>query len=247
MKVLCILPGNPARGLDAHMGVVVLLDGQTGSLRAVADASAITAIRTAAVSAVAIRALARPEAETLAIIGTGVQATRHLQAVPLVRPIRVARIAGRTPERARTFIDQLQPSCAFPLCAAASPEEAVRGADIVVTATSSRTPVVERAWIAPGAHLCAVGASRPPAHELDAGTMAACALYTDRRDSLAAEAAEWQAGLGQGHFGEDHLRGELGEVLIGARPGRQGPDEITLFRSLGLASEDLAALEYAIR
>ena len=242
-KLLCFMPGNPERGLDAHQGVVVLFDGQTGELRAVLDAATVTAIRTAAVSAVATRLLARADASELAVIGTGVQAARHLESIGLVRPIRRARVAGRSVDRARAFVERERDRHAFDIVAAENAEVAVRGADIVVTATSSATPVLRSDWLSPGMHICAVGASVPPAHEIDAETVAGCALYTDRRDSLDAEAAEWRDGLRRGLFDAGHLRAELGEVVAGARPGRTDADEITLFRSLGLAAEDLAAAE----
>jgi len=247
VKVLCVVPDNPTRGLDAHQGAVLLMDGATGELRAVCDAAAVTGIRTAAVSAVSTRSLARAGASELAIIGTGVQAARHLEAIPLVRPIRRVRVAGRTAEKARAFVERMRAATEIELVASESAEAAVRGADIVVTATTSPTPVLAREWLAPGAHICCLGASQPPAHEIDAETVAACALFTDRRDSLDAEAAEWQMGLRAGRFGREHLRGELGEVLAGLRPGRLSDDEITLFRSLGLAVEDLAAAELVAR
>lgn len=247
MKTLCVVPANPARGLHAHQGAVMLMDGVTGQLRALMDASAITAIRTAAASAVATRALAREDATELAIVGTGVQAERHLEAIPLVRPIRRARIAARSPERAREFVERLQPSVEFPLEAAESIEAALRGADVVVTVTSAREPVLRGAWLSAGAHLNAVGASRAEFRELDTATVAASSLFTDRRESLENEAGEYRLALQEGLIGPDHLKGELGEVLVGKIPGRTSPDEITLFRSLGLASEDVAAATYLLR
>jgi ornithine cyclodeaminase len=242
VKQLCFMFANPSRGLDAHQGAVLLFDGTTGEPRALLDAARVTAIRTAAVSALATRLLARDDAGELAIIGTGVQAERHLEAIPLVRPVRRVRVAGRTPERARDFVARRRGALA--LAAAGSVEEAVRGADIVVLATSARAPVLAAGWLSPGAHVNAVGASQPPARELDLATVAGAALFTDRRQSLDAEAAEWIDGLAAGAFGRDHLRAELGEVLLGTRPGRTSPEEITLFRSLGLATEDLFVAQH---
>lgn len=247
LKVLCVMPGNPARGLAAIQGAVLLFDGVTGQLRGVMDAATITAIRTAAVSAVATRALAREDASELAIIGTGVQAARHLEAIPLVRPIRRARIAGRAPERARAFVERQQPRCAFPLEACESVEAAVRGADVVVTATTSSEPVLERAWLAPGVHLNAVGASRPIHRELDTATVAAASVFTDRRESLENEALEYRLALKEGLIQPGHAKGELGELLVGKVAGRRSGDEITLFRSLGLAVEDTAAAAYLLQ
>lgn len=246
MKILAVIPTNPARGLHAHQGAVILMDGETGQMSAVIDASAITAIRTAAVSAVATRALARPDASELAIIGTGVQAERHLEAIPLVSSIARARIAGRTPERARAFAERLQPTVPFPIEAAESAEAAVRDAHVVVTVTSSTDPVLLGAWVAPGAHVNAVGASNPGRRELDTALVARATLFTDRRESLEGEAAEYRLALQEGLIGSDHLRGELGAVLAGKIAGRTSTDEITLFRSLGLAVEDVAAAQYLL-
>ena len=246
MKVLCVMPGNPTRGLDSHQGQVLLADGETGQLRAVLDASAVTAIRTAAVSALATRLLARTNARVLAIVGTGVQARKHLESIPLVRPIARVRVAGRTPERAYTFASEAATHFAFPIEAAKNARAAVRDADIVVTATSSATPVLAREWLAPGAHVNAIGASRPTDHELDLETITDAWLFTDRRESLEHEAGEYRLAVETGRITDSHVRGELGELLTGKRQGRTSDDQLTLFRSLGLAAEDLAAAEYVL-
>jgi ornithine cyclodeaminase len=242
LKVLCVVPDNPARGLDGHQGQVLLADGVTGQLRALLDASTVTAIRTAAASALATRLLAREDASTLAIVGTGVQARAHLESIPLVRPIERVRVAGRTPERARAFADVAD--VVVEPCA--SVEEAVRGADVVVTATSSREPVLERAWLEPGTHVNAVGASQPSSRELDTATVAAARLYTDRRESLEHEAAEYRLALAEGLIEPAHVRGELGELLTGEAQGRTSDGELTLFRSLGLAVFDVAAAAHVL-
>lgn len=251
MKLLVVVPGNPARGLDTHQGAVVLMDGTTGQLKAVLDASALTAIRTAAVSAVATRALAREDAEVLAIIGTGVQARKHLEAIPLVRPIRRVVIAGRTPQRAEEFVRSVRPPAPqrgreMSIEAAASVEDAVQSADVVVTCTSSPDPVVSRAMLRKGMHINAIGASRPPAHELEPAALADVVLFTDRRESLEGEAHEWRTAVDQGIVKRDHLRGELGQLLNGSVKGRQTADEVTVFRSLGLAVEDVAAAQHVL-
>jgi len=246
MKVLCVMPGNPARGLDSHQGQVLLADGETGQLRAVLDASAVTAIRTAAVSALATRLLARTNARVLAIVGTGVQARKHLESIPLVRPISHVRVAGRTPGHASTFAKEAAAHAAFPIEAAESVQAAVRDADIVVTATSSPTPVLAREWLAEGCHVNAIGASRPTHQELDVETIAGALLFTDRRESLEHEAGEYRLALEKGLIADSHVRGELGELLTGKRPGRTSDDQLTLFRSLGLAVEDLTAAEYVL-
>lgn len=246
MKVLCVMPGNPAHGLDSHQGQVLLADGETGQLRALLDASAVTAIRTAAVSALATRLLARTNARVLAIVGTGVQARKHLESIPLVRPIAHVRVAGRTPGHASTFAKEAAAHAAFPIEAAESVQAAVRDADIVVTATSSATPVLARRWLAEGCHVNAIGASRPTHQELDVETIADALLFTDRRESLEHEAGEYRLALEKGLIADSHVRGELGELLTGKRQGRTSDDQLTLFRSLGLAVEDLTAAEYVL-
>ncbi|HTS74012.1 MAG TPA: ornithine cyclodeaminase family protein [Gaiellaceae bacterium] len=236
LKAICIFPENPARGLDAHQGGVLLCDGETGQLRALLDASAVTAVRTAAVSAVATRSLAREDAKEFAILGAGVQARSHLEALPHVRAFEKVRIWSRTPEHAQAVAAEAR----LPVEVAESAEAAVTGADVVVTATSSREPVVERAWLAPGAHVNAVGSSIPTARELDDATMAEAALFCDARESLVNEAGDYLlAGLGP-----DSIRAELGEVLTGSAEGRRDDEELTVFKSLGLGVEDLAAAEH---
>ena len=222
LKEIRVVPGNPARGLDAHQGGVLLHDGETGRLRALLNASPITAIRTAAVSAVATRALARPGARTVAILGTGVQGKAHAAALRAVLDEPEIRLVGRDVREA---------------------EEAVRGADVVCTCTTSAEPVVRREWLTPGTHVNAVGASVPGARELDEETIRDATLVVDRRESALNEAGE----LLIPGFGEERIAAELGEVLVGAHPGRTGDDELTVFKSLGLAVEDLAAAELVVR
>src|ERR671934_435223 len=212
LKAVCVFPGNPARGLDSHQGGVLLFDGETGELRALLDASAVTAIRTAAVSAVATRALAREDARELAILGAGVQARSHLEAMAAVRPFKRARVWSRTAERAAAFAVEAQTP--FPVEAVASAGEAVRGAHVSVTATSSLKPIVRRDWLAPGAHVNAVGSSIPTARELDAATIAAAALFADARESMLNEGGDYLFAVREAGIGPDHIRAELGEVLI---------------------------------
>jgi ornithine cyclodeaminase/alanine dehydrogenase-like protein (mu-crystallin family) len=238
LKAVCVFPENPARGLDAHQGGVLLFDGETGQLRALLDGSAVTAVRTAAVSAVATRTLAREDAKELAILGAGVQARSHLEALPQVRAFERVRIWSRTAEHAEAFAREA--GTPFPVEAVASVEAAVRGADVVVTATAAREPVLELGWLAPGAHVNAVGSSISTTRELDTATMASAALFCDARESLVNESGDYLlAGIGP-----ERIRAELGEVLIGTAKGRQTPEELTVFKSLGLAVEDLAAAEH---
>ena len=245
LKAICVFPGNAAIGKDAHQGGVLLFSGETGEPLAMVNASAITSIRTAAVSAVATRRLARADASDLAIIGAGVQARSHLEAMASVRSIARARIASSRFEHARQFASELQTRFAFPIKAVETGEAAVRGANLIVTATTSREPVIRREWISPGAHINAIGTYSPSAREIDTATMAASSLFVDRRESALNEAGDYLIAAKEGAIGPEHIRGELGEVLISARLGRTSPDEITIFKSLGLAIEDLAAAAHA--
>ena len=245
LKAVCVFPQNPARGLDAHQGVVALFSGETGEVRALLNASAITAIRTAAVSGAATRALAREDADRLAILGAGVQGRSHLEAMAHARPFERARVWSRTRAHAEALAEDPGDGVPFPVEAAESAEEAVRDADVVVTATASPEPVLRRAWLAPGVHVNAVGSSIPTTRERDTETVASAALFVDRRESTVNEAGDYLFPLREGAIGPEHIRAELGEVLAGAATGRTAPDELTVFKSLGLAVEDLAAAEYA--
>jgi ornithine cyclodeaminase len=245
LKAIGIFPGNAARGMDTHQGIVCLFDGETGELMALMNGAAVTAVRTAAVSGVATRALAREDAGDLAILGSGTQARAHLQAMASVRPLRRVRVASRRLENARRLASEMAPFVPVPIEPVATVAEALRGADLVVTATDAVDPLVRREWIAPGAHLNAIGASLPDRREVDSATMAAARLFVDRRESTTNEAGDYLIPLREGAIGPDHIAAELGEVLIGARPGRTEAAEITLFKSLGLAVEDLAAASLA--
>ncbi len=246
LKEVCVFPGNPVIGLDTHLGAVLLHSPHTGELQAVMNASAITAIRTAAVSAVATRALARRDAAVLAIVGTGGQAKSHLRSIPLIRNIREVRIAGRTRSHADRFVSSVASVTTPDLAARAcdSVEEAVSGADIIVTVTSSNEPILRREWIEPGTHINLVGSSVSSAREADSATMAAGSLFVDRRESALNESGDYLFALKEGAIGPEAIRAEIGDVLAGASPGRASDDEITIFKSLGLAIEDLAAAQY---
>jgi ornithine cyclodeaminase len=244
LKAICVFPGNAAIGKDAHQGGVILFDGTTGEMRLIANASAITAIRTAAVSALATRVLANPEASELALIGAGIQARYHLPAIACIRSLKRVRVAARTFESAQKFAEEMTPNFSFVIEPVRSAEDAVRNADIIVTATNTREPVVKREWISAGAHINAIGTFSPKAREIDSATMAAATLFTDRRESLFNEAGDYLLAAADGVISEESLAAELGEVLTDKYPGRTSRDEITLFKSLGLAMEDLASVAY---
>ena len=247
LKAVLVHPGNSALGKDSHQGAVLLFSGETGEPLALMNAPAITAIRTAAVSGLATRLLARPEAGDLALIGTGVQACTHLAAMAAVRPLRRVRVASRDPEHARRFAAEQQAEAPCPIEPMASVEAAVRGADIIVTVTSAREPVVRRDWVAAGAHLNAAGAFTPATRERDGATVAAARLFVDQRAAALAEAGDILLPMQAGLFGPEHILADLGEVAIGSKPGRGSPEKITLFKSLGLPVEDAVAAEYVYR
>jgi len=247
LKAICVFPGNPANGKDAHQGAVLLFSADTGELLAMMNASAITAIRTAAVSGVATDLLATPGACNLAIIGSGVQARSHLRAMSEVRSIKRCRIASRHFEHAQKFAEELRQKFSFALEPVETIEAALDTADLIVTATTAVEPIVRREWIAAGAHLNVVGSSTPKAREVDSETMAAASLFVDRRESTINEAGDYLLATRDGVIGPDHIRGEIGQILNGTKPGRTSPEEITLFKSLGIAIEDLFAAEYLYR
>jgi alanine dehydrogenase len=241
IKVITVFHGNHLQGEESHLGSVLLFEAGMGKPLAILDAAPLTAIRTAAVSALATRLLAREDAGDLALLGAGVQARTHLAALREVRTLRRVRVWSHHPESARHFAAEESVE------AVASAREAVEGADLVCTVTSAREPVLEGAWLAPGAHVNAVGACTSAVREIDTEALRRARLFVDRRESALAEAGDLLIPLRAGEVGEDHIAGELGDLLLGRLPGRRSPDEITLFESLGLAVEDLAAARWVWR
>ena len=246
-KVISVFPGNRSVGLESHQGVIVLFEREHGTPIAVVDAAAVTAIRTAAVSGLATRALARPEVSRLAILGSGTQARTHLEAMLAVRPIRSVRAWSPTREHLDDFVREAAERWAIDVEAAASAEAAVEGADLVCTVTASSEPVMHGAWLGAGTHVNAVGSSVPSAVELDADAVARSRFFVDRRESALNESGDLLAAMRVGAVDESHIVAELGEVLVGTSPGRATDTEITVFESLGLAVEDLAAAAEVVR
>jgi ornithine cyclodeaminase/alanine dehydrogenase-like protein (mu-crystallin family) len=246
-KVITVFPGNRGTPLDSHQGAVLLFDAERGSLLAIVDASEVTAIRTAAVSAVATRALAREDAADLTILGSGVQARTHLEAMLLVRKIRRVRVWSPTAEHRDAFAVQESKRLGVEIEPKASAQTAVARADIICTVTSARQPVLKGKWLAPGTHVNAVGSSMKSSRELDTEAVTRARVFVDARQSALNEAGDLLMPKAEGAIGDDHIRGELGEVLLGKVPGRGTPEEITLFKSLGLAVEDLAAVQLICR
>lgn len=244
LKAICFFHGNPAFGKDAHQGCVLLSSGETGEPLAIMNASAITEIRTAAVTAVATRLLSRPEANQLAIVGSGLQARAHLVSISLVRSINRARVVSLNPAHSKQLAEEMSDQFPFPIEAMTQVDEALKDADLIVTATSARQPVLRREWIAAGAHVNGIGTYSVAAREIDGATMAASRIFVDRRESAINEAGDYVLAEQEGLIGPGSIVGEIGEVLLGEKPGRTSPDEITLFKSLGLAVEDMACAEY---
>jgi ornithine cyclodeaminase/alanine dehydrogenase-like protein (mu-crystallin family) len=247
MKAVSVFPGNASRGIDTHQGAVLLFESDTGRLAALMDGATITAIRTAAVSGVATELLARPDASELAILGAGVQARTHLDAIAEVRPLRRVRVWSRNPEHAAELVKASAGRYPASIEAVPSAEAAVRGADVVATVTASPQPVLQRAWVKAGAHINAVGSSIPSTREIDTATMTAARLFVDRRESALNEAGDVLIAMREGAFTADHIQAELGDVIVGRDTGRQSATELTLFKSLGLAVEDVAAAAFILK
>ena len=241
IKVITVFPGNAGTAFDSHQGAVLLFEAEHGRLQAIVDATEVTAIRTAAVSGVATRLLAREDAGDLAILGAGTQARSHLEAMLLARPIRRIRVWSRRRAAAERFSVQEAARHGVRVEAVSSVAGAVDGADVICTVTSSSQPVLLGEWLSPGVHVNAIGAVGPGSRELDTQAIVRARLYVDRRESASNEAGEFIQALAEGAIGTDHIVGEIGEVLTGIAPGRRSAQEITLFRGVGLAVEDLAA------
>jgi ornithine cyclodeaminase/alanine dehydrogenase-like protein (mu-crystallin family) len=237
LKEIVVVPSNPARGLDTHQGGVLLHDGDTGELVALVNAAPMTEIRTAAVSAVATRALARSDVQRVAILGAGAQARGHVEAMRAVLDDPEIRIWARRVEEAERLAGEVGAT------ASPSVDSALFGAEVVCTTTGAAEPIVERRWLTTGAHVNAVGACLPTVRELDTETVAHASFFTDRRESCLNEAGDFILAAAEGAVGPEHIEAELGEVLAGMHPGRTSEEELTVFESLGIAVEDLASAE----
>jgi ornithine cyclodeaminase len=244
IKVITVFPGNEGTALDSHQGAVLLFEAEQGRLLSIMDASSITSIRTAAVSAVATALLARESSTRLAILGAGVQALTHIESMRSVRPIERVTIWSRHDGRAIRLSRKVREQFGLDARVVGAAVDAVADADIVCTTTSSREPVLEGAWLLPGTHVNAIGASLPSARELDSEAVRRSRLYVDRQESTRNEAGDFLIPLREEVIREDHIVGEIGELLLGQVEGRRSDEEITLFKSLGLAIEDLASAHH---
>ena len=245
IKTVTIFPGVAALGIKSHQGLVLLFEAETGKMLAACDAAEITGIRTAAASAAATDALARKDAKTLSIFGLGEQAATHLQSMALVRTFERALVWGRDAAKTQAFVQAHASACPFPLEAVATPEAAA-GSDVLCLVSGAPEPFFKGAWLKPGQHLNVVGSSIPTTAEVDHDTVARSRVFVDYRDSALLLAGELRRAFEAGVVTPDHIAGEVGEVLIGKVPGRRGPDDITLFKSLGMAAEDVLSADYIL-
>ncbi len=239
-KLISVFPENLALGIQSHQGLVILFDPENGAPVCVLHAGEITAIRTAAASAVATDALARKDARRLAILGYGEQAATHARAIGKVRDLESISIWGRTAERARGFAERMQAELAMPASSAGTVEEAVGKADITCTVTSAVEPILKAAWVRPGTHLNLVGSSHAGPVEVDNDLVVRSRFIADSREGVLNQGAEFLRAKAAGLIGDDHIVAEIGQVLAGEIEGRRSAEEITVYKSLGHVVQDLS-------
>ena len=245
-KIITVFPGNHQHHLPSHQGVVLDFDTENGALRGIVDGISITAIRTAAVSAVATDLLAKKSAHHLALLGAGTQARTHLEAMLLVREITQVTVWDYYPESAKAFAAEMAEQYGIPIKPCATVAEAVANADLICTVTLAQEPILDTKWLNPGVHINAVGACAPHARELATDVIVNAKLYVDRRESTINEAGCYLIPLAEGKITQDHIVGEIGDLLLGKSRGRANKQEITVFKALGIAVEDLAAAHYVL-
>ena len=244
-KLISVYPENFAQGGPSHQGVVVMFDPTTGAPAAVLEAGEITAIRTAAASAAATDALARSDATRLAVLGYGEQAWRHVAAIRIVRRLEQVTVWGRSAERAEAFAGHVR-DAGLAATAVPTAREAVAEADIVCTVTAAPEPILLGEWVPDGAHINAVGSSRAGPVEIDNDLVVRARFFADHRDGVLAQGAEFLRAKAAGLIGDDHLLGEIGEVMSGRVPGRLGDRDVTIYKSLGSIVQDLAAARHIV-
>ena len=245
-KLVTVYHRNHQRGLPSHLATIVLLDPDTGALVALLDGRYITEARTAAVSAVSVKHLARPDASVLGIVGSGVQARSHLLAIRHVRELSEVRVWSPNLLNRDAFVLEMSDLTGLPIRGVASSAHALYGADIAVLATSSATPVIGDDDVSAGAHIAAVGACRPDQREMPTPLLTRARVYVDSLAAAAQEAGDLILPQQEGAFGADHVRGELGAVVSGAATGRTSPQDVTIFKSLGMAIEDVVAARLVV-
>ena len=242
-KLISLIPGNPARGLPVIQGCILLFNRETGAPAALVEGASVTAIRTAAASGAATRALAREDASVLALLGYGVQAETHLQAMRCVRPVREVRVWGPSMEKAGRFASS-HTTREVTVSAVETAREAVTGAHLICAVSAATQPVIEGRWLSPGCHLNLVGSHSPATREADGETMGRARVFTEITDFAMKEAGDILLAIKEGFLAENDLAGEIGAVIGGVIEGRRSEDEITLYKSLGNVAQDLAAANY---
>ena len=247
IKVISVFPNNKNSGYSSHQGVVVLFETKNGRPLCMADADEITAIRTPAASAVATNLLAKKDAETLSILGSGIQAAKHIEAMLLVRKIKKITVWSRNETNAIQLAEKVSKKHKRKVIVAKNAEEAIRDMDIICTVTGSAEPIVKGEWVSKGTHINAVGACSPGARELDTATICKSKLFTDCYESLYNEAGDFIIPKNEGAIDNSHVQGEIGEILLGKKNGRSGDEDITVFKSLGLAVEDIFSVDHVYR
>jgi len=243
-KIVSVYPDNPALGLPTITAVVIVLDGQTGQPLALMDGTYLTALRTGAASGLATELLARRDAQVVAVFGAGVQARTQLEAVRAVRPIREVRIVSRTRASAERFAAELE---GVTVRAMDDRRAAVQGADVIIAATTSATPVFDGGDVAPGTHVNGIGSYTPEMQEVDATLVQRAKVVVDSREAALAEAGDLIIPLRQGLIAEDHIHAELGEIVNGTKPGRVADAEITFFKSVGIAVQDVVTARWVLQ
>jgi len=247
MKVVTYFQDNPKQGLPAILATIMLFSAETGRMIAAMDGSYITAIRTACASAVATKALANTAPSVLGILGAGVQARAHIQALTQVRKIQRIKIYSPSGSSAAAIKKDLEPTLKIAIEVAGSAEDAVRNADLLVTGSTSREPIINRTWLKSGVHINAVGSHRPDAREIDGVTVARAKVVVDSREAIMAECGDILLAIKEKSIGENHIHGEIGEILAGTKPGRDSASEVTLYKSVGIAIQDVATAQLVYR
>jgi len=245
MKVVTYFPENPKQGLPMILASVFLYSTESGRLLAVIDGTYITSIRTACVSAFATRALANPETPALGVLGAGVQARAHIRALCRVRKIREIKVYDVLEKSVESLKEELEPEVGIKIEPAKTAEEAVRNADLLVTVTTAKEPIVSADWLRPGVHINAVGSHRPDLREIDAATFERARIVVDSREAIMAECGDILLAIKEGVITENHIYAEIGEILAGKKPGRTAANEITVYKAVGIAIQDVATAQLA--
>ncbi|MGZ9256341.1 MAG: ornithine cyclodeaminase family protein [Candidatus Binatia bacterium] len=247
MKVVTYFQDNPTQNLPAILATIMLFSSDTGKMIAAMDGGYITAIRTACASALATRTLANPDTPVLGILGAGVQARAHIQALTRVRQLSLIKLYSPSGKSARSIKQDLEKPCAIPIEVVDSAQAAVRDSDLLVTVTTAKEPIVHAEWLKPGVHINAVGSHRPDLREIDGATLKRAKVVVDSREAVMAECGDILLALKEQSIGAAEIHGEIGEVLAGAKTGRSSPSEVTLYKSVGIAIQDVAAAQMVYR